>query len=62
MSGHLPLDGTTLRWGRLESRAEIEAYVAERREVLTRLCWDEGLGEFRKPEPVQTQLELEEAA
>lgn len=47
---------------RLESRAEIAAWAAERREVLTRLCREEGLGEFREPEPAQAQLELEEAA
>jgi hypothetical protein len=62
MSGHLGPVEKPLRWGRLESRADIDAYVAERREVLTRLCREEGLGEFRKPEPVQAQLELEVAA
>jgi hypothetical protein len=45
-----------LRWGRLETRSEIEAYVAERREVLTRLCREQGVGELAKPEVEQLDL------
>jgi hypothetical protein len=62
MTGHLRPVEKPLLWGRLESRAQIAAYVADRREVLTRLCNAEGLGEFRTPVQYQTQLAFEEAA
>jgi hypothetical protein len=45
-----------LRWGRLETRSEIAVYVAERREVLSRLCREEGLGKYAKPEVEQLDL------
>jgi hypothetical protein len=62
MTSHLRPGGRSLRWGKLETRADIEAYVAERREVLTRLCREEAIGEFAEVAPVEAQLELGELA
>jgi hypothetical protein len=67
MTAHLRPVERPLRWVRLETRDEIRAWAAERRETLTRLCREEGLGEYRKlgnspngskPEPVQLELGL----
>ena len=51
-----PVVERPLRW--LESRAEADAYVAERREVLTPALSRGGAVEFRTTEPAQVQLEL----
>ena len=56
MSGHLRQVERPLRWGRLESRAEIAGWAAERRETLERLCREQGLAEHDRDEPVQLEF------
>jgi hypothetical protein len=72
MTGHLPPVAQPTRPRRLESRAEIDAWVAERGEVLTRLVemarrgeplpWETEGSEVRTVSDGQVPLDVGEAA